>query len=275
MAGGESLTKYKMMKVPTFSFSIIIVCLNPGEKLKSTLDSVFMQSFTDYEIIIKDGLSSDGTENFVNPTARFFSQADTGIYDAMNQAVAKAKGQFVYFLNCGDTLYDEQVLAEVKRQIDENESTGIYYGNVYEMLSAQTVHANPHLGRFACYRHLPCHQACFVRRELLVERPFQTEYQVRADYEHFLWCFLEKKAGARYIPLTVARYEGAGFSESKENRRKMADEHRKIVSLYMSKGELFKYRLIMALTLAPLRRALARNKATAGFYQRTKRRVYS
>jgi hypothetical protein len=194
------------------------------------------------------------------------------------------------------------VLAEVKRQIDErgisktsvsgklrrfaprndefsgvskNESIGIFYGNVYEMLTKQTVHANPRLDRFACYRHLPCHQACFVRRALLVERPFQTEYQVRADYEHFLWCFLEKKASAHYMPLTIARYEGAGFSESKENRRKMAEEHRKIVSLYMTKAEIFKYRLVMVLTLAPLRRALARNKATAGFYQRMKRRAYS
>jgi glycosyltransferase involved in cell wall biosynthesis len=263
------------MKEPFFS--IIIVCLNPGRKLQSTLGSILKQLFTDYEIIIKDGLSNDGTENYLpgNDAVRFYSQADEGIYDAMNQALTKAKGQFVHFLNCGDELYDEQVLAEAKRLIDGDAKAGIYYGNVYEMLTEQIVPANPRLDRFACYRHQPCHQACFVRRELLLERPFQKEYRVRADYEHFLWCFLEKKAGARYLPLTIARYEGAGFSESRENRRQSADEHRKIVSRYMSQKELFCYRLIMLLTLAPLRKALARNKATAGLYQRTKKKVYS
>jgi glycosyltransferase involved in cell wall biosynthesis len=266
------------MAHPPF-FSIIVVCLNPGGKLRLTLDSVLMQSFSDYEIIIKDGGSDDGIVEEIKAAnmdarLRFFSEADEGIYDAMNQAVAKARGQFVYFLNCGDLLHDPAVLSNVKTAIDENNGGGIYYGNVYEATTSQVVFANPRLTRFACYRHPPCHQACFYRRELVAERPFMTKYRVKADYEHLLTCLLELKTVAFYLPYTIASYEGGGFSESKENRRLLALEHREIVGYYMSKSELFKYRAIMFLTFSRLRTALAKNKHTAATYNRLRNTTY-
>ncbi|MCL2254131.1 MAG: hypothetical protein FWC09_06765, partial [Lachnospiraceae bacterium] len=95
-----------------------------------------------------------------------------------------------------------------------------------------------------------------------------------ADYEHFLWCLLDKKVKALYVPLLIVGYEGAGFSETKENRRRSAREHKEIVNKYMSKTEILRYRLIMFLTLAPLRTALARSKFTADFYNRIRKLIY-
>lgn len=89
-------------------FSILVVCLNPGDKLKKTLESIRGQTFGGYEVIIKDGMSSDGSRTYAEalqkeiPSLRFIEKEDTGIYDAMNQAAAQARGKYLYFLNCGD-----------------------------------------------------------------------------------------------------------------------------------------------------------------------------
>ncbi len=77
-----------------------------------------------------------------------------------------------------------------------------------------------------------------------------------------------------YMPVTVVSYEGGGFSETKENRRRSAAEHRHIVRKYMSVGHIFAYRLVLLFTLAPLRTYLASNEKTAAAYQYLKRKLY-
>jgi glycosyltransferase involved in cell wall biosynthesis len=260
-------------------FSIIIVCLNPGGKLKLTLDSIMMQTFIDYEIIIKDGGSGDGAVQTVAANNRddrinVHIETDDGIYDAMNQAAKKARGRFCCFLNCGDLLFDQSVLENVKNAIDANTHGGIYYGNVFEATTGQIVFANPNLDRFACYRHLPCHQACFYKSELVTERPFETRFRIMADYEHFLACVLANEEKAIHLPYTIASYEGGGFSELKKNRRLLILEHREIVGYYMGKKETMKYRIILFLTMSKLRTKLARSKHTAAAYNRLKQIVY-
>lgn len=273
-------------------FSILVVCFNPGDKLKMTLESIKAQTFHDYEVIVKDGGSSDGSLEYVRAlqaeeggSLRLIEKKDTGIYDAMNQAAEEAAGRYAYFLNCGDCFYSEQVLERMQAFIksraagaNEREAAGIYYGNIYERLTAQVVSSNPHMDAFGCYRNVPCHQACFYSRELLLAHPFETKYRVRADYEQFLWCFFigarQEKAVFAYQDLLIADYEGGGFSETEENRKRSAAEHREITKKYMSRGQLFTFRAVMVLTLAPLRTLLARNKKTAGFYNRIKSLLY-
>lgn len=272
-------------------FSILVVCLNPGGKLKQTLGSIRKQTFTGYEIVVKDGGSTDGTVEYLKKEMerkasgqgegflRLIEKKDEGIYDAMNQAVQEAKGKYLYFLNCGDMLYDENVLAVMDELIYENPAgQGIYYGNIYERITGQQVNSNPRMDAFGCYRNVPCHQACFYERKLLLDHPFQTKYRVRADYEHFLWCFFAKhyKDGVLfyYGDFLVADYEGGGFSETKENRSRSKKEHQEIVRQYMTKGQIRKYQLILLLTLAPLRTWLSGNKRTAGFYNHLKKMLY-
>lgn len=258
-------------------FSIIVVCLNPGEKLKATLQSIQMQTYQEYEIIIKDGLSTDGSLRFIKgiPAVRLIEKHDSGIYDAMNQAVKEAKGSYIYFLNCGDTFYNEFVLGEIADLIREQPTqAGIYYGNIFERMTGQVVFSNPHMDAFGCYRNVPCHQACFYQRALLEAHPFLTEYKVRADYEQFLWCFFEAKADCIYKPVLIADYEGGGFSETKENKLVSAREHREIVNRYMSRAQIFRFRFILWMTLAPLRTWAAGNEKTAGLYNKLKELLY-
>ena len=91
-------------------FSIIVVCLNPGNKLKMTIDSIRMQTYDNYEIIVKDGMSEDGSVETLpqDERIRLFQKQDKGIYDAMNQAAEHINGRYVYFLNCGDVFNDAE-----------------------------------------------------------------------------------------------------------------------------------------------------------------------
>lgn len=274
------------MKQPLFS--IIVVSLNPGDKLLNTMKSIAGQTCRDYEVVIKDGGSKDGSvevlETYLQEETEFaghvnlYREPDKSIYDAMNQAVHYVKAEFYLFLNCGDNFHDRTVLAELKKAIEEDRKAGkrhkIYYGNIRDMLQDSVVFSNPHINAFACYRNIPCHQACFYENSLFLERGYRTKYKVRGDYEHFLWCFFEKKASPRYVPVIVADYEGGGFSETKENLKRSKREHREITALYMGRGQILFYKLLLCLSLAPLRTWLAHSKNFSGIYNGLKGLLY-
>jgi len=261
-------------------FSVIIVCLNAGERLKATVESVLCQRFETYEIIIKDGGSTDGSVDGLLECVRdnrlhIECKSDSGIYDAMNQAVALAGGDYVIFMNAGDCFYEETVLGEIADVIlSRNKKPDILYGNLYQKALATVVYSAPEINDFTCFRNVPCHQTCFYSRRLFAERAYKPEYNVRADYEHFLWCFYEKKADIVYVPIIVSLYEGGGYSETKENKKRSKRQHREITQRYMGKKKAGKYRLIMLMTLAPLRSAIADNKYLSVFYNKIKTFFY-
>ncbi len=263
-------------------FSVVVVCLNPGDKLNRTLDSVLSQTCTDYEIVVKDGGSRDGSVEAMrsDPKIRLYREKDGGIYEAMNQAVSYAEGDFVLFLNCGDFLPDERVLERTSAYIEKETGRGtdlsrlVLYGDTMGEKNGVMIVSPPHIDGFTCYRNIPCHQACFYSRELCLDKPYDPSFRIRADYEHFLWCFY--KAGARFVHMdfAAASYEGGGYSESRENRKRDRQEHRTITKIYMGGWELLKYRAVMTMTLAPLRRAMAESKGFSGVYHRLKKLLY-
>lgn len=261
-------------------FSIIVVCLNSGENLIKTVDSVMSQSYFRFEIVIKDGMSTDGSieklKNKYNNDNRIkiYSNPDKGIYDAMNQSIKYTKGQYLLFLNTGDCLYNENVLSDMVMEIEKNHEPDIIYGNQYHKALDTIIYAAPKINDFACYRNVPCHQTCFYKRKMFSKRAYNPKYNVRADYEHFLYCYYEKKAVIRYAPVIVAEYEGEGYSETKENKKLSNKQHREIVIHYMGRAKADKYRLVMLLTLAPLRTLVAENKYLSGIYNAVKTFVY-
>lgn len=281
-------------------FSVITVCLNPGQKLEATLESVLGQTCKDAEIILKDGGSKDGSvdkwlERYwpgnreqapdSDPVSdevqvRVFVERDTGIYDAMNQAVAHARGEFLLFLNCGDEFPDERVLERTLEVLEEERKAGtdmdrlVLYGDTYSPQTHVTIASAPAITGFTCYRNIPCHQSCFYSAALCREKLYDLQYRIRADYDHFLWCFYRAKAKMRHMDFPVASYEGGGYSESRENRQRDRQEHRQITAAYMSKAELMKYRAVMACTLAPLRSWMARSRVFSGVYHWGKEKLY-
>lgn len=293
-------------------FSIVVVALNPGERLEKTLNSITNQTYKDYEIILKDGGSTDGSlenlqvkgyfddKNYI----RIQQKKDKSIYDGMNQALSHVNGRYVQFLNCGDYFYSDTVLEEVAKFIEcewkkcihtvmgdnltgvSDElikefageavkiSPAIYYGNQYNQVQNTVIYSAPQINDFTCYRNVPCHQVCFYDYRLFEKRGYDLKYKVRADYEHFLYSIYEENAKGVSMPIIVASYEGGGFSETKENRKQSAMEHKEITKKYLGKAKVFKYQMIMWLTLAPLRTWIAENPALAGMYNGVKNWIY-
>ena len=255
-------------------FSIIVVSLNAGYELHKTVKSILMQTYGDYEILIKDGMSTDGSLEKLpsDERIRLIRKKDGSIYDGMNQAVREALGDYFLFLNCGDYFYDDKVLARTAKEI-AGYPADIYYGNLYRRIQ-KTVDESPHeITDFVCYRNIPCHQACVYDRRMFDKRGYDLKYPVRADYEHFLWCRYEDRAVFHYMPVIVASYEGNGFSETKDNLKRAAEEHKKITERYLGK-KCYIYRGIMIVTLQPLRRRIAENPHLSKGYQKIKSLIY-
>ena len=259
-------------------YSVIVVCLNAGQRLYETVKSILGQTYRHSEVVIKDGGSTDGSVEalasaYQDSRLHVHRLQDNGIYDAMNQAVKLAAGTYFLFLNAGDSFYDEHVLERITDEI-KHKKADIIYGNLYHKALDTIIYAVPEINDFTCYRNVPCHQTCFYHRTLFDKRGYLPKYTVRADYEHFLWCYYKKKAAICYVPEVIASYEGGGYSETKENRKRSARQHREIVVHYMGKKKADFYRLVMLLTLAPLRSAIAGNAYLSGVYNGIKTAIY-
>lgn len=269
-------------------FSILVVSLNPGEKLVQTIQSILEQSYQNYEVLVKDGGSKDDSleklEAFLEKHpqkkqhVRVVKEPDKSIYEGMNQATQYAKGEYYYFLNCGDVFANAQALEQTAQGIEQDKKQGgtalIYYGNIFDALRKQVVPSNPKIDAFACYRNVPCHQACIYHYSLFEERGYEPQYRVRGDYEHFLWSYFCRNAQPKYVDVVLASYEGGGFSETEANRLRSKQEHKEITKKYLSKGQLLRYKMILLLTLAPLRTKMAESPKFAGVYQRCKKLLY-
>ena len=247
------------------------------------------------EILVQDaGSTDDSVEKLLqDPLAqaaisdgilKLKVEKDQGVYDGMNRALSGAKGDYVLFLNCGDVLHDKTVLKKVAEEIAEKKGAGdsgeterplrIFYGDTY-CVNRASVDASPRMiDGFTCFRNIPCHQSCFYDRRLFDQKKYDLNYKIRADYDHFLWCFYEAKAEMIYMDLVIADYEGGGISETKENRKKDRAEHKSITETYMDPKELHRYRRTMALTFAPLRTAMAESRLFSGPYHQIKKLVY-
>ena len=160
-------------------YSVIVVCLNAGQRLYETVDSILKQSCPDFEVVVKDGGSSDGSverleELCCDQRVRVQVRKDNGIYDAMNQAVKLAGGEYYLFLNAGDSFYDQHVLSKITDEIHRLERAdkkpGIIYGNLYHKALDTVIYASPEINDFTCYRNVPCHQTCFYHHALFDAR---------------------------------------------------------------------------------------------------------
>ena len=177
-------------------FTIITVCYNAEKCIEETVVSVLDQSYSEFEYIIKDGESKDGTMEIVrrlteyDDRVRVIQGEDEGIYDAMNTAVKEATGEYVLFMNAGDQFADKVVLSKVDRFLKYNKED-ILYGDVLESnggtAKLRTYSAkNCRLWYYSLGACL-CHQAMFCKRTMFEDRLFDLKYVVCADREWQMW----------------------------------------------------------------------------------------
>ncbi len=202
-------------------FSIITITFNAEQVLPATLESVRSQKFTDFEYLIADGASTDGTVALAEKSGTagmsIVSEPDKGLYDAMNKGIARARGSYLIFLNAGDAFHSPLSLQEIADAISREGNPDIVYGQTQIVDSSRKFIAMRHLTAperltFASFKHgmLVCHQAFVVRRELA--EPYDLRYRFSADYEWCLRC-LKKAKRCAYTGTTLIDYLADGLTD--------------------------------------------------------------
>ncbi len=197
-------------------FSIITVCRNEAENIRRTCESICSQTCSDFEWIVIDGESTDGTldilAEYSSKISCLVSEPDGGIYDAMNKGIQRATGEFLLFLNGGDYLADEQVL-EVVASVPRRD---VLYGDMRCVRpNGETfVRSFPdELTSAFLLRHRLPHQSAFFRRSLFAEYGnYDTSFRIAADYDLFVRLLYAHKASYFHIPCVVSVFKTGGAS---------------------------------------------------------------
>lgn len=210
--------------------SIITVNLNNCDGLQKTIDSVICQTFHDYEWIVIDGGSTDGSKELIEQYADHFaywvSEPDKGIYNAMNKGVRIANGEYIQFLNSGDWLCNNDTLALVFGQSTEL-TTDIIYGTLMDGLSWSIPH---HLTLEYFFDCTLFHQSTFTRKQLLLDTPFDEKYQIVSDRKFFIEQLVLRKASYQALDLLLCYYQDGGIC---------CDQRKTILELDQVFNELF------------------------------------
>jgi glycosyltransferase involved in cell wall biosynthesis len=203
-------------------FSIVLPTYNSVSTISTALDSILSQSYRELELIIIDGLSSDRSSKVIGDYAAldsriiYISEADEGIYDAMNKGIKQAVGEWIYFIGSDDNLYDQEVLKTVFESIRQHSHGKVYYGNV--IISGDTNWARDgevYDGPFNIQKLMTkniCHQSVFYNTDFIKREigMYNKKYAICADWDFNLRCW--SRTEFIYIELKVAKFNAGGES---------------------------------------------------------------
>lgn len=200
-------------------FSIIIPTYNSEATLALALDSIIHQTFTNFEILILDGLSKDNTvalaSSYKDARIKIFCEADKGVYDAMNKGMKLAQGEWIYFIGSDDFLYDYEVLNCIAKEL-ESIKEDVLYGNVLiKGDSGWAKDGQIFKGKFTFQKLLRgniCHQSMFYRRSFIDKNKleYNLRYPVSADWDFNISAHLLTKF--HFMDRIIAVFNAGGIS---------------------------------------------------------------
>ncbi|GAB3023707.1 glycosyltransferase family 2 protein [Spirosoma pulveris] len=221
------------------TLSIITITYNAERFLERTIQSIVAQQATDYEYIIVDGASNDGTldiiKRYENHITSWISEPDRGLYDAMNKGQQRATGDYVWFMNAGDELYDAETLPKLLTVIKTTKAD-VYYsdalfveedGKPVGLRSRITPHTLPHTltWRDMALGMKVCHQAFVARRAIAPPYPINN---LSADLDWEIRC-LKAATGIQFVPFILCRYLVGGLSVQ-QHRKSLIDRFKVLVT---------------------------------------------
>jgi glycosyltransferase involved in cell wall biosynthesis len=206
-------------------YSIITVNYNNKEGLRKTIESVINQTFRDFEYIVIDGGSSDGSgellREYSDKITYWVSEPDKGIYNGMNKGIAKATGDYLNFMNSGDCFFANDVL---QRVADYNYDADFIVGRDYHYSERrQQGHASiqpPRTTMMHFFMATLDHQSSFIRRELFNGSPYDESHRLVSDWIFYVEKIVGEGRQVQFIPDIICRREEGGLSEQQRERNR-------------------------------------------------------
>lgn len=214
--------------------SIITVNYNDKVGLERTLSSVRSQTCHDFEYIVIDGASADGSAElffqYANSIDYLVSEKDTGIYNAMNKGISHANGEYCLFLNAGDSLYSEETIEKALRYLKDADFISGHTLCTFENGKTSTWKAVNHATTQRMMMYSLSHQATFIRTELLKARPYREDLKIVSDWEQMFYELIIQNKTYKKIDMYVCRFAQGGISSGNSElreveRKKVLDEH--------------------------------------------------
>jgi glycosyltransferase involved in cell wall biosynthesis len=217
--------------------TIITVTLNASLLLKQTIESIINQTYSNIEYIIIDGASTDNTLDIIKKYKRYItywiSEPDEGIYDAMNKGLEKATGEWINFMNAGDSFSEIYTISKVFKLLKSE--TDIIVGNT-NLINKNNITYIKALGLEGVFDEMfCCHQSMFVKSSIIKQLKFDTSFKIAADYDFSLKCYTLKKK-FQFLDFAVANFIDGGLSEI--NIKQMRIEYLFIQSKYCNDIDL-------------------------------------
>ncbi len=200
--------------------SVITVCRNEAATIRKTLDSIVCQTFRDYELIVVDGGSTDGTKEIIEEYASkidwWISEPDGGIYNAMNKGVAHACGDYVIFMNGGDCFHAATTMQDV---VDRGMTADIIEGYALNGVSHSRLREPSADIVDRLLTDGISHQSTFTRRELLERNHFDERYKIVADWKLWLQTLVRDRNTYQFVGVDVADIDmtGVTYSQFRQN----------------------------------------------------------
>jgi putative colanic acid biosynthesis glycosyltransferase len=201
-------------------FSIITITLNDCAGLVQTHASVASQSCTDFEWLVVDGCSGDGTIEYLeevhHPHCKWVSELDNGLFDAMNKGLERASGQYIIFMNSGDRFAGQDVLARIDILLaKDGQARDLIFGDAYEeSADGNLLLKRARSAKWIKYGMFTHHQAMLYSRRAIAGMRYDCSFVVAADY-HFTSTLLAKGASTFHVRFPISINERAGWSEKK------------------------------------------------------------
>lgn len=217
--------------------TIITVNYNDACGLKRTLQSVKEQTSQDFEYLVIDGGSQDGSKDLLDEYNEIItysiSERDSGVFNAMNKGIGLAKGNYCLFLNAGDYLAANDVVEKVLPTLDDT-----------DFISGDTICISPSgkkalwkapriLSVYVITRYSLSHQSTFIKTSLLKKRPYREDLRIASDWEQELYELVFHDATYKSVPINVCYFYEDGISRTDINGVKA--ERNKVYSEYFSK----------------------------------------
>lgn len=216
--------------------SIITVNLNNAAGLQKTMESVFCQTFTDYEYIIVDGGSIDGSKELIEKHQNKFvyavSEKDKGIYNAMNKGINKSNGEYLFFLNSGDFLYSDTSLSTF---FNSENGEDILYANILKIrIHDEIIKCCPSILSFSYFlqESLP-HQSTIIKKTVFDKTGLYNEnLKIVADWEVVMNAVCLYQATYKHIDYCLTVFHANGISSDPSQQDLLKNERRVVISKY-------------------------------------------